>query len=63
MEPADVAEAQRVLHDLITRVDRGELDAAPLMLARLTGALEALNALSNRDGDDGPTIAVQPTTV
>ena len=38
MEPADVAQAQRVLHELIGRVERDELDAAPLMLARLTGA-------------------------
>jgi hypothetical protein len=35
MEPADVAEARRVLHELIARVERGELDAPALLLARL----------------------------
>lgn len=46
MESADVAEAHRVLHELITKVERGELDASPFMLARLTGALDALGAIT-----------------
>ena len=56
MEPADVAEAQRVLRDLIARVEAGELDAPALLLARLTGALDALDAVTNpraTHGDDG----------
>ena len=53
MEPADVAEARRVLHELIARVERGELDAPALLLARLTGARDALDAITNRSATHG----------
>ena len=53
MEPADVAEAQRVLHELITRVERGELDAPALLLARLTGARDALDAITDPSATHG----------
>jgi predicted transcriptional regulator len=45
MEQEDLAEAQQVLRDLITKIEDGELEAPTLLLARLTGALDALNAL------------------
>jgi hypothetical protein len=46
----DVAEARRVLRDLIAKVETSELDASPLVLARLAGALDALEAI----GEPGP---------
>lgn len=48
MESVDVAEAKRVLREVIAGVERGELDAPPLMLARLAGALDALDTITER---------------
>ena len=47
---ASIASVAKV--ELITKVERGELDAPPLMLARLTGALDALGAITERRTED-----------
>lgn len=45
LDPADVPEAARLLRAVAAAVERGELDASPVMLSRLTGALDVLDAL------------------
>lgn len=45
VDPADAAEALRRVLDAVRR---GELEAGPGMVARLEGALDALDALSRR---------------
>ncbi len=41
----DIEKAMRALHDVLDRVESGELDATAGMVARLEGALVALDAL------------------
>ncbi|MDI6102245.1 hypothetical protein QLQ12_26865 [Actinoplanes sp. NEAU-A12] len=45
MDTRDLADVIEMLSRLIDRVDRGELDAPPLMLARFAGARDALALL------------------
>ncbi|MBG6134520.1 hypothetical protein [Longispora fulva] len=49
--PEDVHAAAATLRKIIAAVESGALDAHPLMLARLTGALDVLDVLDTGRAD------------
>jgi len=46
--PVNLAEAAEVLRRVIEAIERGDLTAPPLLVARLEGAINALEVLTSR---------------